>query len=340
MLLSKSRRSRPGTRSQLEGECLIRRCESHFHVLSTDDDILRPIRFITGIGVGALSAAVPLYQSETVPRQIRGALVATYQLFITLGILVAYCINIGTRSLDNSGSWRIPVALGIAFSTILGVGILFCPESPRWLMANGRADEAYRAVAIVRGTKPSDSNPWVEAEYAEIVSNVEADRKVKAGSWRDCFKPQHKVLYRTLLGITLQAGQQLTGANYFFYYGTSIFTSVGLSDPYVTQIILGAVNFGCTFLGLYVLERFGRRLPLIFGAAWMVIWLLVFGLAGTVGDSKEKSFGTLMIVSACLFIVGYASTWAPGIWLFCGGELSRLFTRRLNFASCADFFLS
>ncbi|MCO5556540.1 hypothetical protein L7F22_010089 [Adiantum nelumboides] len=84
------------------------RSESHFHVLSTDVDILPPVRFITGIGVGALSAAVPLYQSETVPRQIRGALVATYQLFITLGILVAYCINIGTRSLDNSGSWRIP----------------------------------------------------------------------------------------------------------------------------------------------------------------------------------------------------------------------------------------
>lgn len=284
-------------------------------------------RLITGLGVGALSAAVPLYQSETLPRQIRGAMVGTYQLFITLGILVSNCINIGTRSIDNSASWRIPVALGIPFATILGVGILFCPESPRWLVANGKIDQAYESIAIVRGAKRSDSNVWVESEYAELISNYEDDVKRGAGRWSECFKPQGRVLYRTLLGIALQAGQQLTGANYFFYYGATIFSSVQLQDSFVTQIILGAVNFACTFLGLYVLERFGRRWPLIIGAIWMVIWLLVFGLAGTLGgdggDVTDPGIGKLLIVSACMFILGYASTWAPGIWLFCGESFSR-----------------
>ena len=149
------------------------------------------------------------------PRQIRGAMVGTYQLFITFGILVAYCINIGTRSIGSSASWRIPIVLGIPFATVLGVGIMFCPESPRWLIANGRPDEAYRSVAIVRGAKKDDSNEWVEAEYAEIVSSYEQDSKLSKGSWADCFRPEGKVLYRTLLGIYLQAGQQLTGANYF-----------------------------------------------------------------------------------------------------------------------------
>jgi len=273
-----------------------------------------------------------ILQSETVPRQIRGAMVGTYQLFITLGILVAYCVNIGTRSIGNpdnisagiegvgnSAEWRIPVVLGIPFATILGVGIMFCPESPRWLIANGKPDEAYRSVAIVRGAKKDDSNPWVEAEYAEIVSNFEQDRKMRQGTWGDCFKPQGKVLYRTLLGIYLQAGQQLTGANYFFYFGATIFTSVNLQDSFVTQIILGAVNFACTFLGLYVLERFGRRIPLIIGAAWMVVWLLIFGLAGTLGGDgsnvTDPAIGKLLIVSACMFILGYASTWAPGAFL-------------------------
>ncbi|UZJ55264.1 hypothetical protein CBS101457_004584 [Exobasidium rhododendri] len=297
-------------------------------------------RIVTGLGVGALSSAVPLYQSETVPRQIRGAMVGTYQLFITFGILVAYCINIGTRSIDNpdhlqigaqgvgnSAEWRIPVAMGIPFAIILGVGIMFCPESPRWLIANGKPDEAYRAVAIVRGAHKEDSNPWVEAEFAEIVTNFEQDSKLPKGTWQDCFKPQGKVLYRTLLGVYLQAGQQLTGANYFFYFGATIFTSVNLQDSFVTQIILGAVNFACTFLGLYVLERFGRRVPLIIGAAWMVVWLLVFGLAGTLGGTDgevtDSGIGKLLIVSACMFILGYASTWAPGIWLFCGESFSR-----------------
>jgi SP family sugar:H+ symporter-like MFS transporter len=102
-------------------------------------------RFISGWGVGGCSAAgkpkrtpdeviqaasscaliVPVYQSETVPKQLRGTLIATYQLMITAGILVAYCISIGTRELSNSGSWRIVIALGIFFALVLGVGIMF-----------------------------------------------------------------------------------------------------------------------------------------------------------------------------------------------------------------------
>lgn len=100
-------------------------------------------RFISGWGVGGCSAAgthlplvafsrsltrwaiVPVYQSETVPKQLRGTLIATYQLMITAGILVAYCISIGTRELGNSGSWRIVIALGIFFAIVLGVGIMF-----------------------------------------------------------------------------------------------------------------------------------------------------------------------------------------------------------------------
>lgn len=283
-------------------------------------------RFITGLGVGALSAAVPLYQSETVPRQVRGALVGTYQLFITLGILLAYCTNIGTRGYGNSAEWRVPIALGLVFSTILAVGIYFCPESPRWLAARGRNEEAYKSCAAVRGASYGDNNPWVEAEYRDIISAVKADEHLEEASWLDCFKTNNKTLYRTLLGMVLQAGQQFTGANYFFYFGTAIFQSVGLSDSFVTQIILGAVNFACTFLGLYIMERFGRRWPLILGAAWQSFWLFVFAISGVVGGPRPEQVsdevGKLLIVSACMFILGYASTWAPGIWIFVGETFS------------------
>lgn len=79
---------------------------------------------------------------------------------------------------------------------------------------------------------------------------------MKSG-WIDCFRRKDKTLYRTLLGMSLQSLQQLTGANYFFYYGATIFQSVGIRDSFVTQIILGVVNFVCTFGGLYVMERVG-----------------------------------------------------------------------------------
>ena len=307
-------------------------------------------RLIVGIAIGWLSAAVPLYQSETVPRQVRGALVGTYQLFVTLGILLSYVTCYGTRYYSSGGSlqypqwqkqptslglnpssaqWRVPIGLGFAWALILGVGILFCPESPRWLGSRGRYDEMLHVLAMVRGVEATD--PYVLTEFYDIKQEVLEDSKVEQKGWLDCFRWEDKTLYRTVLGMLLQSGQQLTGANYFFYYGATIFQSVGISDSYITQIILGAVNTGTTFWGLYALDRFGRRMCLLVGAAWMVMWLIIFATAGVVGkpiafhlsgeppnpahsDGYNKSIGTLMICSACFYILAFASTWGPGVW--------------------------
>ncbi|KAI0050085.1 general substrate transporter [Auriscalpium vulgare] len=277
-------------------------------------------RLIAGLGVGALSAAVPMYQAETAPPQIRGAMTATYQLFITLGILVAYCISIGTRHASGGSSWRIVVGIGFIWPALLIVGIQFMPESPRWLAAHGHIAKAERAIAVTRGL-PADaaaSDYIIKREVEEIRASVEYERSVRKG-WIDCFRPRHMILYRTLLGMTLQSLQQLTGANYFFYYGTTIFQSVGIADSFVTQIILGGVNFGCTFLGLWINNRFGRRKVLIIGASWQSFWLFVYAIAGTAKDPKtSKSIGDLMIVSTCLFILGFATTWGPCIWILIG----------------------
>ncbi|KAF5320157.1 hypothetical protein D9611_010352 [Ephemerocybe angulata] len=277
-------------------------------------------RFVSGLGVGALSAVVPMYQAETAPTQLRGTLTATYQLFITMGILVAYCIGIGTRSLSGATSWKLLVGIGMIFPGMLIAGISMMPESPRWLCAHGKSDKAAVAIARIYGIpqKEASSNRYVNAEVDEIIHQLEAEKRFKAG-WIDCFKPQNKTLYRTILGMSLQSLQQLTGANYFFYYGATVFQSVGINDSFVTQIILGGVNFGCTFGGLYVMERFGRRWPLILGGLWQSIWLFVFAAAGTAKDpTTSKETGTLMIVSACLFILGYAMTWGPGVWILIG----------------------
>jgi len=128
-----------------------------------------------------------------------------------------------------------------------------------------------------------------------------------------------RMLYRTLLGITIQALQQLTGANFFFYYGTSIFKSVGISNSFVTQIILGAVNVVTTFPGLYFVEKYGRRKCLTIGAAWMFMCFMIFASIGKFGQkdasgNPAKTEGYVMIIFACLFIAAFASTWGPMAW--------------------------
>ncbi|KAG9095575.1 hexose transporter hxt1, partial [Ceratobasidium sp. 370] len=221
----------------------------------------------------------------------------------------------------NSASWRVVIAIGLVWAILLGVGILFMPESPRWLLKRGRVAEAESSIARVRGFKVDDHHEHVLRDLKEMQDSVKYEQSLSHAGWLDCFRPQRKTLYRTLLGMSLQSLQQLTGANYFFYYGATVFNSVGIQDSFVTQIILGAVNFGCTFLGLYVMERFGRRVPLMIGGVWQACWLFVFAAAGTARDPtlpENQNIGKLMIVSACLFILGYASTWAPGIWILIG----------------------
>jgi len=281
-------------------------------------------RFVAGLGVGNLSVGVPMFQSECSPREIRGAVVASYQLLITFGILIANFVNYGVREIeDESASWRIVIGLGIAFSIPLGLGILLVPESPRWLAGRSRWDDARMSLARLRGLKHEPNNKFVEDDMREMREILEKEKAVGVGSWAECFVPRKngvpKQVYRTMLGMGLHFLQQWTGINYFFYYGATIFESAGIDDPIQTQLILGAVNVFCTFFGLYVVEKFGRRWPLIIGGIWQAVWLAVFASMGTALKPEEnKTSGIIMIVSAALFIASFAITWGPICWVVIG----------------------
>lgn len=280
-------------------------------------------RFVAGLGVGNLSVGVPMFQSESSPKEIRGAVVASYQLMITIGILVSNIINYGVRNIeDSSASWRIVIGIGIFFSLPLGLGILIVPESPRWLAGRGNWDAARMSMARLRGMKDDPHNTLVEDDINEMREILQKERQAGQGSWVECFSARStvpKTLYRTLLGIAIHFLQQWTGVNYFFYYGATIFQSAGIDDPILTQLILGAVNVVMTFYGLYVVEKFGRRWPLFIGALWQAAWLLIFASVGTaLPPDQNKATGIVMIVSSCMFIASFAGTWGPMAWVVIG----------------------
>jgi len=160
-----------------------------------------------------------MYMSETAPRQIRGAMVSTYQLFITLGILVANLINFGTHTNTTAFSWRLPMGIGFIWPAIMALGICFLRESPRWEYRRGKIDSARTTIAKSYGVA---ENHWeVDREIREIQAKLDAEN---AGGGKHPFYEVFtgpRMMYRVALGVSMQALQQLTGANYFFYYGMS-----------------------------------------------------------------------------------------------------------------------
>ena len=275
-------------------------------------------RIISGLGVGGIAVYSPLLISEVSPKHVRGTLVSCYQLMITLGIFLGYCTNYGTRNYDNSVQWRVPLGLGFAWALFMIAAMFFVPESPRFLIETGQFEEAKKSVA--RSNKLTVDDPSVIAEVEFLTAGVEAERAAGSASWGELFNPEGKILHRVIMGIMIQTLQQLTGANYFFFYGTTIFQAVGMNDGFETSVVIGIVNFASTFPALYLTERFGRRTCLLWGAAGMVCCFVVFASVGVTKlwpegadhkDISSKGAGNCMICFTCFFIFCFATTWAP-----------------------------
>ncbi|KAK2606293.1 hexose transporter hxt5 [Conoideocrella luteorostrata] len=274
-------------------------------------------RLVSGLSIGALSVVVPMYQSECAPTVIRGVIVASYQLLITLGIWTAEMVNWGTEHHTNSASWRIPNGLSFAWALILGTTILFMPESPRYDCSRGRVERARIAIAKLSGL-PVDAD-GVTHQITDIQTNLnEESRSAEEFSFTEIFTAP-RMLHRTMLGIVLQAGQQLTGANFFFYFGTTVLASTGIKNSFTTQIILGSVNAFCTIIALWVTKRFGRRNVLMIGAAWMMMCFLVYAFVGHFALDHELPLrtpkaGSALVTFSCLAIAAFAVSWGPLVW--------------------------
>ncbi|MCJ1315576.1 hypothetical protein MMC15_000896 [Xylographa vitiligo] len=283
-------------------------------------------RLIAGFGVGFVSAIIILYMSEIAPRKVRGAIVSGYQFCITIGLLLASCVDYGTQNRTDTGSYRIPIGIQLAWALILGIGLFFLPESPRYFVKKGRIDKAVEVLARLRG-QPRDSE-FVQQEVAEIVANHEYEMQVIPqdsyfSSWANCFKggltKPSSNLRRTILGTSLQMMQQWTGVNFVFYFGTTFFQELGtISNPFLISLITTLVNVCSTPISFWTIERFGRRPLLIGGAAGMVVCQFIVAIVGTATGATAGAAVDVMIAFICIYIFFFASTWGPGAWVLIG----------------------
>lgn len=277
-------------------------------------------RFFAGLGVGMISALVPLYQSETAPKWIRGTIVGTYQLAITLGLLIASIVDNATKGRNDTGSYRIPIAVQFLWGLIMIGGMLVLPETPRYHIKRGRDDKAAKALSRLR--RIDAEHPALVEELSEIKANHEYELSLGTASYIDCFKGT--VGKRLATGCLLQALQQLSGVNFIFYYGTSFFKDSGISNSFVISMITNVVNVCSTFPGLYLVEKWGRRPLLLFGAVGMFVCQYIVAIVGTAASSQVAN--KVLIAFVCFYIFFFASSWGPVAWVVTG-EIFPLKTR-------------
>lgn len=294
-------------------------------VASSSVALLTVGRVIAGFGVGGVSSTIILYMSEIAPKKVRGTIVAGYQFCVTLGLLLASCVDYGTKNRNDSGSYRIPIALQMLWAIILMIGLFLLPETPRFFVKKGKIDEAAKVLATLR-QQPVDST-YVQEELAEIIENNERESALIPTqsyfqSWTSCFtgslRDQSSNLRRTILGTSLQMMQQWTGINFIFYFGTTFFQELGtINNEFLISIITTLVNVCSTPLSFYTVEKMGRRILLIYGAVGMVVCEFIVAIAGTV-DGQNQNTVKAMISFICIYIFFFASTWGPGAWIVIG----------------------
>lgn len=269
-------------------------------------------RFFAGFGVGLISALIPLYQSETSPKWIRGTIVGAYQLAITIGLLLAAIVNNSTKARQDTGCYRIPIGVQFAWSIILVGGMLILPETPRYLIKRGKPEEAAKSLARLR--RLDISHPALIEELSEIEANHQYELSLGKATYLDCIKGN--LGKRLITGCGLQALQQLSGVNFIFYYGTEFFKESGVSNPFTASLVTGLVNVICTFPGLYLVEKWGRRPLLLFGAIGMCFSQFVVAIVGVTTDSDVAN--KVLIAFVCIYIFFFACSWGPVAWVVTG----------------------
>ena len=272
--------------------------------------VFAAFRFVGGLGVGASTIAAPAYISEIAPAKDRGKLVAFYQFNIVLGILMAFLSNYLLNDVGEN-SWRWMMGVQAIPSVIYILLIISIPESPRWLLSKLKNDEARRVLQLM----------GQEADYENIKEEIEKDNNDASKADDTIFLKK----YRTplVLAFLMAFFNQLSGINAFLYYSSRIFQEAGLgeSTALLSSIGIGVVNLLFTLLGVFLIDKLGRKILMYIGSVGYIISLSLVAMAFFFHWE-----GMAVPVFLFLFIAAHAIGQGAVIWVF----ISEIFPNHLR----------
>ena len=296
-------------------------------------------RLIGGLGVGTASVIAPAYIAEVAPAHLRGRLGSLQQMAIVLGIFAALLVNAnvadaagGSREvwLLELEAWRWMFLAELVPAAAYGLLALRIPESPRFLVAQGRLEEAAEVLDDVVGIRDTDG------KIHDIQVSLERDDRP---SMRDILGPKLGLKPIVWVGIALSVFQQAVGINVIFYYSTTLWQSVGYdeSDAFFTSVVNSGVNVAATIVAIAIIDKVGRKLLLLLGSGGMTVSLGTMALcfSQAVGSGEDVTlpdpYGTIALVAANVFVISFAASWGPAVWVLLG----EMFPNRIRAAALA-----
>ncbi len=265
-------------------------------------------RFVVGIAVGGSSTTVPMYLVELAPSKMRGALSSINQLMIVGGITIAYVVD---WAFTGSGNWRAMLAVALVPALVLLFGMTLLPETPRWLLAQGRDAEARGVLRAARNDTDTDADIDGELDSIRDIIRLDSERR---GRLRDLGAGW--VRPALAVALILAIGQQFCGNNAINLYAPTMFTDLGFSKStsMLQSIMLGVVKVAFTAWVVFVVDKWGRKPLLLIGNVLMSLTLLLLGVV-VVTVHSHATAGVTAVVLLMIYLAGYELGWGAIVWL-------------------------
>ncbi len=281
-------------------------------------------RILGGLAVGGASVLAPMYIAEVSPANVRGRMVSINQLTIVIGISLAYYSNYFLLQVGEN-AWRWMFAAGALPALFFFFALFVVPESPRWLVARNRENDAKQVLTKVAGTD------FANFELSEIKASLVGNEK--RGTLKQLFNKKYSFIL--FLGIFLAVFQQWSGINVIFFYAPDIFAkaNLGVDAALFQTTLIGLMNIVFTILAMRVIDKIGRKLLMLIGAAGMAVCYIAIGFLFSTGRTDDWLLLTFIIITPAFFAFGLG----PTVWVV----LSEIFPNKIRGAamSVATFSL-